>query len=111
MWGIITAEGQDSRIEKPKKKKKRERGGKKKKGRYGGVLKEGFLLNNLMSVCSRGHVGGPAAKPLGIEKKTKKKHVVTHTERTSHFTSTVDSYIVYRLPDVYQMLLFESIIR
>ena len=42
-----------------------------------------------MSVCSRGHVGGPAAKPLGIEKKTKKKHVVTHTERTSHFTSTV----------------------
>ena len=47
-------------------------------------LKEGFLLNNLMSVCSRGYVGGPAAKPLAIERK-KKKHVVTHKERTSHY--------------------------
>lgn len=153
MWGIITAEGQDSRKEKQKKKKKGKKG---KKGENGGMvvfLKEGFLLHNLMSVCSRGHVEGPAAKPLAIERK--KKHVVTHKERTSHYihcgrdratacfylTASIrvklldffpwdhwhefkagdcagtytcillnNSHITYWHPNVYQMLLFESVI-
>lgn len=47
--------------------------------KHGGVLKEGFLLNILMSVWSRGHAcWRPCGKSFGHRVRTGGKHVVTH---------------------------------
>lgn len=50
---------------------------------HGGVLKEGFLLNILMSVWSRGHAcWRPCGKTFGHRLRRGEKHVVTHKWRS-----------------------------